>query len=141
MRVQFTVGVYQAPRARDDEWIALIPARYTAQIDGKGDARLRERMIERLREVLRKAAPLDQDLFQLPLGTELVHLPIDLKAHSGRIHGTVPLIAEPRWTGDGRQCLMVYHPRRRHEWFLAADSDELAGLAPAFFRRYWPELD
>jgi ATP-dependent Clp protease ATP-binding subunit ClpC len=141
MRVQFTVGVYQTRRARDDEWIALIPARYSAQVDGKGDGRLRERMIDRLREVLRKVPPLDQDLFQLPLGTELVHLPVDLKAHGGRIHGTAPLIAEPRWTGDGRQRLMVYHPRRRHEWFLAADSGELAGLAPAFFRRYWAELD
>ncbi|HEX3762743.1 MAG TPA: AAA family ATPase [Kofleriaceae bacterium] len=141
MRVQFTVGVYQARRPRDEAWIALVPARYTAEVTGKGDVRLRERLLERLREVLRKVPPLDQDLFQLPLGTELVHLPVDLKAQSGRIHGTVPLIAEPRWTGEDRQRLMVYHPRRRHEWFLATDRDDLTALAPAFFRRYWAELD
>lgn len=139
--INFTVGVYQARQAHQDEWIALIPARYTAEVRGKGDGRLHEHMVERLREVLRKVPPLDQDLFQLPLGTELVPLAIDLKAQGGRIHGTVPVIAEPRWTGDGRQCLMAYHPRRRDEWFLAADRDELAALAPGFFRRHWAELD
>jgi len=140
MTIEFAVGVYQVRHAREEEWIALVPARYTAEVRGKG-GRLHERMVERLREVLRKVPPLDQDLFQLPLGTELVPLAIDLKAQRGRIHGTVPLIAEPRWTGEGRQCLMAYHPRRRDEWFLAADRDELVALAPAFLRRHWAELD
>ena len=141
MRVHFTIGVYQARRDDEDTWTALIPARYLASISGQGEVKLRERMIERLRDLLRKIPPIEQDLFQLPLGTELIHVPIDLATETGRIHGEVPLIVEPRWTSEAAQRLIVYHPERRHEWFFAADRDEIAGLAPVFFRRYWSELD
>jgi len=141
VRVHFTVGVYQARRDGEDTWTALIPARYLATISGQSEVKLRERMIERLRDLLRKVPPLEQDLFQLPLGTELVRVPIDLATEAGRIHGAVPLIVEPRWTSETEQRLIVYHPERRHEWFFAADRDDVFGLAPAFFRRYWSELD
>jgi ATP-dependent Clp protease ATP-binding subunit ClpC len=140
VRVHFTVGVYQTRRDGEDEWTALVPVA-DASISGQGEVRLRERMIERLRSELRKVPPLDQELFQLPLGTELVRVPIDVKTEAGRIHGTAPLIVEPRWTSPSEQRLMVYHPERRHEWFFAADREDVANVAPVFFRRYWAELD
>ena len=86
MRVHFTVGVYQKKEG-EEEWTALVPARYGAYVSGSGDSRLRDRMIERLRDNLRKAHPTEQELFQLPLGTELVRLPIDVKGKAGHIHG------------------------------------------------------
>ena len=39
-------------------------------VSGAGDSRLRERMIDRLRDSLRRAMPLEQELFQLPIGID-----------------------------------------------------------------------
>jgi len=141
MRIHFTVGVYQAKREGQEEWTALTPARRYAYIQGQGEVKLRERMIERLRTVLREATPREQELFQLPLGTELVRLPLDLKLDDGRVTGVVPLIVEPRWTSERQQRLFVYHPERKTEWFLAEDHTDLATLAPVFLRHFWRELD
>jgi ATP-dependent Clp protease ATP-binding subunit ClpC len=142
VRIDFTVGVYQAKREGGDEaWTALTPSRYTAYITGSGEVRLRERMIERLRDVLRRAPPREQELFQLPLGTELVRLPLDLKLDSARVTGAVPFIVEPRWVGPDRQRLFAYHPEQRSEWFVADDRDELETLAPVFLRHHWKAFD
>ena len=142
MRIDFTVGIYQAKReGGEEQWTALTPVRHTAYITGTGEVRLRERMIERLRDVLRRATPRDQELFQLPLGTELVRLPLDLKLDSGRMTGTVPFIVEPRWVGPDRQRLFAYHPEQRTEWFVADDRAELETLAPVFLRQHWKSLD
>src|SRR5690349_2601315 len=130
MRVHFTIGVYQRKEG-DEEWTALVPARFAAYISGSGDSRLRDRMIERLRDTLRKAPPIYQELFQLPLGTELVRMPIDVKAKAGNIHGHIPLIVEPRWVSETEQRLFVYHPTRRDMWFVTSDRTELPALALA----------
>ncbi|MEO8705894.1 MAG: AAA family ATPase, partial [Kofleriaceae bacterium] len=141
MRINFTVGVYQAKREGQEEWTALTPAKHYAYIQGQGEVKLRDRMIDRLRVVLREASPRDQELFQMPLGTELVRMPLDLKLEDGRVTGHVPLIVEPRWTSDDHQRLFVYHPERKSEWFLAEDRVDLATLAPVFLRHFWKELD
>src|SRR6185503_1313032 len=96
---------------------------------GEGDARLRERMIDHLRNDLRRARPADQELFQLPIGTELVRVAIDVKTRGGNVHGQLPLIVEPRWTDDEHQHLFVYHPLRRDLWFVTGDRGELQALA------------
>ena len=140
MTVHFSVGVYQK-KDGDEEWTALVPARFGAFISGSGDARLRDRMIERLRDGLRKARPTEQELFQLPLGTELVRLPIDVKSKAGHIHGHIPLIVEPRWVSDGAQRLFVYHPSRRDMWFLTEDRNELPALALALAREHWTDVE
>lgn len=139
--IDFTVGVYQVKGDGEERWTALVPVRHHAYITGQGEVRLRERMIDRLRDVLRRATPRDQELFQLPLGTELVRMPIDLKLEKGRVHGVLPLIVEPRWTGDEHQRLFVYHPLRRSDWFVAEDRNDVAQLAPVYFRQAWKELD
>jgi ATP-dependent Clp protease ATP-binding subunit ClpC len=142
VRVHFTVGIYQARRDGEEEWIALAPVRgVSVATQGEGEARLRERMVNLLRGLLRDAPPREQDLFQLPLGSELIRVPLEVKTDAGRVHGKLPLIVEPRWTGEARQRLVVYHPARRHDWFSAADRDEVAALAPVFFRRAWAALD
>jgi ATP-dependent Clp protease ATP-binding subunit ClpC len=141
VRIHFTVGVYHARREGSDDWTALVPARYAATFAGASEIRMREFMIGRLRVELRKVPPLEQDLFQLPLGSELIRIPIDLKTEAGRLHGVAPLIAEPRWISPTEQRLLVYHPERRHEWFFATDRGDLETTAPAFFRHYWAELD
>ncbi len=141
MRIDFTVGVYQKRREGEEEWTALTPARHPAYVSGQGEVRLRERMVERLRTVLRDARPLEQELFQLPLGSELIRLSLDVKLENGTLHGTVPLIVEPRWTSDERQLLVVYHPIYREHWFIASDRDEIAAIAPTFFRHHYADAD
>lgn len=139
--IEFSIGVYQTRREGEDEWTALTPLLFPVYVSGTGEVRLRERMTERLRDVLRKAPPLYHELFQLPLGTELLRVPIDVKTDKTRIHGTVPLIAEPRWISENKQKLVVYHPSYRAFWFLAEDHDDAAAIAPAFFRHHWAEFD
>src|SRR5262249_55697204 len=125
----------------EERWTALTPTRHHAYITGQGEVRLRERMIDKLRDVLRRSSPRDQELFQLPLGTELVRLPVDLKVEKGRIHGVIPLIVQPRWTNDEHQRLFVYHPLRHIDWFVAENRDDLASLVPVFFRQAWKDFD
>jgi len=141
VRIDFTVGVYQKRREGEEEWTALTPLLHPAYVSGLGEVRLRERMVERLRDVLRKARPLEQELFQLPLGTELMRLSIDEKLDNGHLHGAIPLIVEPRWTSDERQRLVVYHPIFRQHWFMVNDRDEIAAIAPTFFRHHFADAD
>ena len=96
MRIDLTVGVYMSRSDGEEHWKALTPAAYPAAVSGQGEVRLRERMIDRLRVVLRTAPPLTHELVQLPVGTELVRVPVDYKTDTGRIHGAAPLIVEPR---------------------------------------------
>ena len=57
MRIHFTVGIYHHRPSTEDEWAALVPPRYAAFLSGTGDTRLRERMIERLRDTLKRVRP------------------------------------------------------------------------------------
>src|SRR5262249_5261004 len=141
MRVSFTIGIYQARRATDEAWTALIPSAYSAVITGQGEVRLRERMIERLRDVLRSAPPIDQDLFQFPIGTELVRLAVDAKTDNARVHGDVPLIIEPRWVDADHQQLLVYHPLHRDHWFVATERAQIPDLINTYVRHYWNDID
>ncbi|MEO8843364.1 MAG: AAA family ATPase [Kofleriaceae bacterium] len=142
MRVNFTVGVFQDKRDGEDEWTALVPARYAAYVSGVGsEARLRERLIDRLRDVVKRVRPVDQELLQFPLGTELARIQIDLRAETGKVHGQVPLIVEPRWTSEHGQHLFCYHPLRRDQWFTAANREDLPQLALALVRHHWADID
>src|SRR5262249_41523185 len=78
--------------------------------------------------------------FQLPLGTELARVPLDLKLDDGRVHGSAPLIVEPRWVSAERQRFLVYHPLRRDEWFIADARGDVAEAATSFFRHHWKRL-
>ncbi len=138
--IEFSIGVYQTSNNGEHEWTALTPVQFPVFVGGVGEVRLRERLTERLRDVLRKAPPVYHELFQMPLGTELLRIPIDVKTDKGRIHGTVPLIAEPRWVSETTQKLVVYHPIYRAHWFLADDQDDAAAIAPAFFREHFGDL-
>src|ERR1043165_6549226 len=128
MRVHFSVGIYQK-KGEQDEWTALVPSSYGAYIAGTGESKLRERMIDRLRDVLRRAHPVHQELFQLPVGTELARVSVDVKTKGGNLHGHLPLIVEPRWTSDERQALFVYHPTRRDMWFMTEERSDIPSLA------------
>jgi len=139
--IHFTVGVYQSKKEGLEEWTAMIPVTQYAYQSGQGETKLRERMIDRLRQVLREAPPQQQELYQLPLGTELERVPFDLKLDGGRVTGVVPLIVEPRWVSADKQILVCYHPERRTEWFPAEDRNEIAALSILFFRHYWKAMD
>ena len=141
MRIDFTVGVYQKRRDGEQEWTALTPTLHPAFVSGQGEVRLRERMIERLREVLRQALPAEQELFQLPLGTELMRVAVDVKLDNGQLHGAVPLIVEPRWTSEDKQHLVAYHPLFREHWLIAEDRDEIIATAATFFRHHFADAD
>lgn len=141
VRVQFTVGVYQR-KGEEEEWTALVPAKYPAYVSGSGgESRLRERIIDNLREALRRARPAEQELFQLPLGTELMRIAVDVKAKGGHIHGHMPLIVEPRWTSEGKQHYFAYHPSNRAMWFVTDDRIEIPTLANALAREHWTDID
>ena len=142
MRIDFTIGVYRAKEKESgtERWTSLIPAEHAADVSGQGEAKLRERLLDHLRNLLRRVAPSEQAQFQLPLGTELLRVPVDLKLDDGRVHGTAPLIVEPRWTGADRQRYLVYHPLRRDEWFSVDARGDVAELATSFFRHYWKRL-
>ncbi|MGE5184279.1 MAG: AAA family ATPase [Acidobacteriota bacterium] len=141
MRIHFTVGIYHGRPSTEDEWTALVPPRYAASLSGNGETRLRERMIERLRDTLKRVPPAQQELFQLPVGSELQRVPIDVKTRAGSLHGQLPLIVEPRWTSDDRQHLFVYHPVRRDMWFVTDDRAEVAPLGQLLARHHWSELE
>ncbi len=142
MRVHFTVGIFQEKRDGEDEWTALVPSRYASYISGTGsEARLRERMLERLRDVVKKAKSVDQELFQFPIGTELARFAVEAKAETGKVTGQVPLIIEPRWTSSERQHFFCYHPLRRDHWFITDDRDKLPELAQALVRHHWADID
>ena len=49
MRIDFTVGVYQQRRESDEAWTALVPEAHATTVSGQGDAKLRERIVDRLR--------------------------------------------------------------------------------------------
>ncbi len=139
MRIDFRVGVYQKKRDGEEEWTALTPSGSPAFVSGHGEVKLRERLVERLREVLRKAR-LDQlDLFQLPLGTELVRVSVDVRLDNGKLQGNVPFIVEPRWTGDDKQTFVVYHPLYREHWFSVSSRDDIEGMVPTFLRHHFED--
>ena len=139
--IHFTVGVYVTKEDSGDErWTALTPVAHYAYVQGQSEVKLRERMVERLRDTLRRATPSQQELFQLPLGTEMMRLPIELKLDDGKVSGTVPMIVEPRWTSADRQHFMVYHPKRRFEWFFADKREDVPVLLLPFLRHHWREF-
>ena len=140
MRVTFSVGVY-ARRDSEEEWTALVPDKYVTTVSGTSESWLRDRMIERLRDRLRQAPPFDQELFQLPLATELVCAPIDVKTKGGNVHGAVPLIVEPRWVSEDEQRLFVYHPACREMWFITDSRDQIEPLALALARERWSDVE
>jgi ATP-dependent Clp protease ATP-binding subunit ClpA/ATP-dependent Clp protease ATP-binding subunit ClpC len=139
--IDFTVGVYHAIHDRDHEWTALTPAPYPCNLYDVAPARMPERMIERVRDALRRAPPADQEGFQLPVGTELVRMPIEVKAKGGQITGHIPLIVEPRWISDGEHRLFVYHPTHRDMWFCTDDRGEIPALALALARHHWSDIE
>jgi len=144
MTVPFTVGVFQQKRGGSEVWTALLPEAMRVQVTGQSEARLRETLVERLRQLLRKTEPSDQEVFHLHAGTRLqrVHVDVSVRGAGGarRIAGTFPLVCEPRWFDDRTQRLVVWHPLRPEAWFSAASLDEVAELAPHFARHAWAEL-
>jgi ATP-dependent Clp protease ATP-binding subunit ClpA/ATP-dependent Clp protease ATP-binding subunit ClpC len=140
-QIHFTVGVFAERREGEDEWHALVPGKHAAYLSGDSEARLRERMIEKLRGELKRAHPATQELFQLPLGTELLRVPIDIKTKGGNLHGQLPMIVEPRWTSDDRQQLFVYHPNRRDIWFVTEERGEIQPLAQLAAREAFADTE
>ncbi|HEY4181615.1 MAG TPA: AAA family ATPase, partial [Kofleriaceae bacterium] len=137
--IDFTVGVYQARKEGEEHWTALIPQPFEAFISGQGEPKLRERMIDRLRNVLRTSTPAQQELFQLPVGTELVRISVDVKLTHGRVHGQFPLVVEPRWTAANTQQLVCFHPTRREAWFIVTERDEIPALLPVYIRHQFED--
>jgi ATP-dependent Clp protease ATP-binding subunit ClpC len=128
--IHFTIGVY-VRRGAEEQWTALVPEGAYAYASGNGEVRLREQIISRLRDSLARAKPAAQELFQLPLGTELVRIGVEPPT-GARV--TIPLIVEPRWIDPDRQRLFCYHPLRRDWWFVTESREEIAPLAQAMIR-------
>jgi ATP-dependent Clp protease ATP-binding subunit ClpC len=141
VRIHFTVGVYQKRESAEEEWTALVPEPYAVSLSGTGEARLRDRLIDSLRQELRRVPPAHQELLQIPIGTELVRVAVDLNTRSGHVHGRIPLIVEPRWVSSDAQRLFVYHPTNRAMWFVTDTSDEIPALAQALARHHWDAIE
>src|SRR5690348_3862525 len=135
--IHFTVGAYVTKvDSGDEQWTALTPIAHYAYVQGQGEVKLRERIVDRLRDTLRRATPVQQELFQLPPGTELIRVPVELKLDTGKVSGTVPMIVEPRWTSADRQHFVVFHPKRRFEWFFTDSRDDIPLLVSPFLRHH-----
>ncbi|MFT3699195.1 MAG: AAA family ATPase [Kofleriaceae bacterium] len=143
MRINFSIGIYIDKRDGEEQWSALVPQNYASYISQTGgtEGKIRERMIDRLRDVLHRAKPVEQDLFQFPVGGELMRIPVDFHAEAGKVHGQVPLVVEPRWTSERGQHLFCYHPRYRDHWFITANRDDIAMLTLALVRHHWSAID
>jgi ATP-dependent Clp protease ATP-binding subunit ClpA/ATP-dependent Clp protease ATP-binding subunit ClpC len=143
-RVSFTVGVLVQRKGADQHWTPLIPSEHQFTIVGQSEARLRDNLVDRLRRVLDKTDPIDQDLFQLHVGARLRAVHVDVGAKIGgvtrRVEGSFPVLIEPRWLDDEIQRLHVWHPFHP-EAFLIADYDsEIDELAPHLARKMWTPL-
>ena len=135
------VGVFQERRDGEDAWTALVPARHAASVSGTGDARL-TRPDDRSPARAAQARPAaDQELFQLPLGTELARVPVESAPTWRQIHGHVPLIVEPRWVSERASVYFCYHPTHRDQWFIAHDRTDIPVLAQALVRPSLGRLD
>src|SRR3569623_1929784 len=141
MRIDCTGGGFYENHDGDDEWIALVPGKYPCKLYDVAAAKMPERMIERLRDALRRAAPAEQELFEMPLGTELVRVPIDVKCKGGHVHGAMPMIVEPRWVTDTEQRLFCYHPNRRDMWFVTDERSEIPTLGLLLAREHWSDVE
>jgi ATP-dependent Clp protease ATP-binding subunit ClpA/ATP-dependent Clp protease ATP-binding subunit ClpC len=139
--IDFTIGVYCEARDGVDQWTALVPKHYFTSVVGDSDSKRRERMIDRLRDMLRRAPPVEQELFQLPLGTELQRVPIDVKTKTGRLFGKLPIVVEPRWTSETEQKYFCYHPRFHDLWFVAETRDDIETLSLLLARHLWADLE
>ena len=56
--IHFTVGVYVTKaESGEEQWLALTPIAQYCYVQGQGEVKLRERIVERLRDALRRATP------------------------------------------------------------------------------------
>ncbi len=70
-KTTFTIGLYIQRSGTDQTWTALVPEAHAATVTGSNEVRLREMMVERLRDQLRTAHPSTHERFHLHPGTRL----------------------------------------------------------------------
>ncbi len=138
-QIDFTVGVYASKKDSEESWTALTPIAHSAWVGSGSEVKMRDQMISRLRDALRRAGPAQQELFQFPLGSQLEHVAIDVKVDQGRITGEIPLIVEPRWIARDTQKLFCYHPLMRWEWFVCDERHEISDLVNPFMRHVFAD--
>jgi len=141
VKTTFTIGMYIQRKGAEQTWTALVPEAHATSVNGSNETRLREQMVERLRDQLRSAHPGIHERFHLHAGTRLERVHLDVAVRDGndtqRLSGTFPLVCVPRWIDDARQRLICFHPLLPDRWFAAVDADEVASLAPHFARTAW----
>ncbi len=144
MRHTFAIAVYERRLEGRLTWWPLAWALADDPLRGKSELRLREELTRRLRQVVRKLEPAEQELLEAVPGMRVHHVGLDVTLPGPRpvrVSGRFPFVVEPRWFDDDHQRLCVYHPAAPGHWFDAADLAEVETLAPHFVRKAWRGFD
>ncbi|HVV86369.1 MAG TPA: AAA family ATPase [Kofleriaceae bacterium] len=139
----FSVAVYERRLEGRLTWWPLAAALGGGPLTGKSELRLREELTRRLRQVVRRLEPAEQELLEAVPGMRIHHVSLDvaLGARGVRAGGRFPFVCEPRWFDDDHQRLCVYHPAAPDDWFDARDTADVEALATHFVRKAWRALD
>ncbi|MGZ5970276.1 MAG: AAA family ATPase, partial [Polyangiales bacterium] len=143
--MNLTVAVYQRKREGVYHWTTLGLGPFTKERRGTNVAKLKEQILDDLRKAVEACPPRDLPFFDLKKGTHLRRMRLEISAQSEgkkrKITGPVPIVVEPRASGDGRTIQIAYHPERPAEWFVL---DPLLGeesQVNAFFQHAWAKVD
>ena len=84
--------------------------------------------------------PSTQELFHLPVGTELARRP-STQADKGRVQGVLPLDRRAALDRRHPAALVRVPPEPQGPWFLADDLTDLPRSSPQRVRESWDEID
>jgi ATP-dependent Clp protease ATP-binding subunit ClpC len=139
------VAIYQRKRDGAFTWTTLGLGPFTKTRRGTNVAKLKEQIIDDLRRAVETCAPRDLPFFDLKKGSRLHRIRLEVSVSSeGRkrkVTGPVPVVVEPRASGDGRTIQIAYHPDRPTEWFVLDPVFGEEEQVNVFFQHAWAELD
>ncbi|MEO7095453.1 MAG: AAA family ATPase, partial [Polyangiales bacterium] len=126
-------------------WTTLGLGPFTKTRRGTNVAKLKEQIIADLRKAVEACAPKDLPFFDLKTGTHLdrvrLEVTVSTEGKKRRVAGPVPVIVEPRASGEGRTLQIAYHPDRPAEWFVLDPMLGEESQVNVFFQHAWAALD
>ncbi len=141
--MELTFTVLQRRRGRQYEWFTLGLGRFDQKRSGANLAKMEATLTETLRKALVDLGPPMLEALEMVPGRRLEVVSLSLSAGGRRVHGTFPLVVEPRSRGpgvDGEPLTCAYHPLRPSEWFSVPHGESLVDRASVYFRAHWSEL-
>lgn len=136
--MEVSVAVYEKRGSVLTSWRTLGLGELTCERQARNPAKLRQHLIDDLRETLRKTDPWDLgDLLEFPTGIKLHRVRLELRLRRIRYSGMFPLVVAPRRLPGRAPILVAYHPETQNDWFPWDRDVDLVEQATAFFRDRW----